>query len=494
MLRQLRRVGPFWALSVVAVMSTLTYFALSSIAGSGDGRGSSVARVAATPSPPANTGRTVGGMKVVGGKLSSRDGIKAPSKTMRAADRKPAAPSPARRSTLARTVGQLVITPVAGRVASAELLTRVRAGQVGGVILFGENIATPDQVRQLVDALQGAARAGGLPGLLVMTDQEGGTVKRFASAPPAMSAQAMAASHASLAQGAATGAALAERGVNVDLAPVADVPASSANFLGGRAFGRSPARVSQSACEFSSGLHHNGVASVLKHFPGLGKAAGNTDSQVIRIPAGARELTGDLQPYRQCANRPRTMVMLSNAAYSGLTGALPAVVSSHAYGLLRTEVGFTGPTISDSLNAAAVASIPNLAVEAAAAGLDLQLWTSEGGARQAYDALLRAARSGALPTARVRGAADRVHHLKQDLGLALARIRHHAVEPRHGRPHMSTVEQPQPPPSTARPAPALTCDTDNHLVRGADPAAAGRRATASFAPTSSTRARSCSRP
>ena len=112
------------------------------------------------------------------------------------------------------------------------------------------------------------------------------------------------------------------------------------------------------------------------------------------------------------------MVMLSNAAYSGLTGALPAVVSSHAYGLLRTKVGFTGPTISDSLNAAAVASIPNLAVEAAAAGLDLQLWTSEGSARQAYDALLRAARSGALPAARVRGAADRVHYLKQDLGLA----------------------------------------------------------------------------
>ena len=80
-----------------------------------------------------------------------------------------------------------------------------------------------------------------------MTDQEGGTVKRFASAPPAMSAQAMAASRASLAQGAATGAALAQRGVNVDLAPVADVPASSTNFLGGRAFGRSPARVSQSA-------------------------------------------------------------------------------------------------------------------------------------------------------------------------------------------------------------------------------------------------------
>jgi hypothetical protein len=72
----------------------------------------------------------------------------------------------------------------------------------------------------------------------------------------------------------------------------------------------------------------------------------------------------------------------------------------------------------DSLHAAAVASIPNLAVKAAAAGLDLQLWTSVGGARQAYDALLRAARSGVLPAARVRGAADRVHELTQDLGLA----------------------------------------------------------------------------
>ena len=171
-----------------------------------------------------------------------------------------------------------------------------------------------------------------------MTDQEGGDVKRFLSAPPASSAAAMGAAGAATAlqQGRLTGSALVRRGVNVDLAPVADVPMVAHSFLGTRAFGTTPQRVAQTSCQFAAGLHQGGVASALKHFPGLGRAVGNTDNQVVHIQAGAAAIAADLVPYRRCANAPANLVMVSNAAYSSITGAAPAVVAPEAYRLLRT--------------------------------------------------------------------------------------------------------------------------------------------------------------
>jgi beta-N-acetylhexosaminidase len=324
---------------------------------------------------------------------------------------------PARTSSPSRSIGQLIISPLTGTTADARLLSRIRAGRVGGIILFAENIRTSAQVGALTRSLQRAARAGGQPGLLIMTDQEGGIVKRLASLPPNASAAQMGASGTAAAQGDATGRALARLGINVDLAPVADVPVASASFLGSRAFGRSATVVSRAACRFSAGLHRARVASSLKHFPGLGRASGNTDTEVVRIDAGQRELRSDLRPYRRCANERRTMVMVSNAAYSGLTGRLPAVISPNTYRLLRSELRFAGVAISDSLNATAVRTVPDLAAKAAAAGLDLQLWTSVAGAAHAYRRLRAAARSGELSRSRLLGATTRVHELKRAMDL-----------------------------------------------------------------------------
>src|SRR5262245_10448697 len=144
---------------------------------------------------------------------------------------------------VAKLVGQSILTGVDGRTPSASLLARVRAGEVGGVILFAGNIGTNAQLARLIAELQGAAEAGGNPALLVAIDQEGGSVKRLPQGPPDRSAAAMGRDGTAAdarAQGRATGDYLRGRGIDVDLAPVLDTPATGASFLGSRAFSRDP--------------------------------------------------------------------------------------------------------------------------------------------------------------------------------------------------------------------------------------------------------------
>ena len=434
---QLKRIGPVEAVMIVLLAAGVTFGVLSLAAGGDKGPAPEVraatARSATTAKPASGQVASVvvdaktGKVRVAGALKPAKASKKPEAQSAGAAQPAPAAaPSPAPSASTASkpspasAVGQMIVSPVAGLTADAPLLARVKAGHVGGIILFGPNISTITQVKALIDQLQDAAAAGGRPKLLIMTDQEGGDVKRFLSAPPASSAAAMGAAGpaTALQQGRLTGSALAQRGVNVDLAPVADVPTVDRSFLGTRAFGTTPQRVAQTACQFAAGLRQGGVAGTLKHFPGLGRAVGNTDNQVVRIQADTAAIAADLVPYRRCANAARSLVMVSNAAYSSITGATPAVVAPEAYRLLRAEVGYHGVAISDSLDARALAGVPNLAVAAAGAGLDLQLWTSVPRAQAAYGQLLRAVKDGRLPVARVREAARRIHSLKQELGLA----------------------------------------------------------------------------
>jgi beta-N-acetylhexosaminidase len=92
---------------------------------------------------------------------------------------------------LARLAGQTIMTGIAGPTPSPSLLDRIRAGDVGGVILYAPNIAGPDQLVHLLARLQSAAAAGGNPPLLVAVDQEGGAVKRLPAGPPDLSPAAM---------------------------------------------------------------------------------------------------------------------------------------------------------------------------------------------------------------------------------------------------------------------------------------------------------------
>jgi beta-N-acetylhexosaminidase len=328
--------------------------------------------------------------------------------------------------TLAELVGQRVIVRMDGTRPSSSLLARVRRGEVGGIVLFGSvNVTTKPALRSAVRALKAAARDGGQPPLLVMADQEGGSIRTIPWAPPAESARAMgsAGTAASIRErGAATGQALLASGVNVDLAPVADVAAGRSGFMyrAGRTFSRSSAVVTRLSVAFAKGLRSAGVIPVMKHFPGIGRVRLNTDRSPQAVTAGRTAMEADLRPFRAAVAAGMPVVMLSNATYIAWDSKHAAGWSrAIAVDLLRTQLGFRGVSITDSLNGTAHSrgtTARALAWKAMRAGVDMVMFTSrESTTDSAFDYLVARAKAGAIPADELRAAYDRVVALKRTL-------------------------------------------------------------------------------
>jgi beta-N-acetylhexosaminidase len=327
------------------------------------------------------------------------------------------------RLSLAKQVGQLIIATYQGQAPPASLLSAIRLGHVGAVILMGDNTTGGIQVTKLATAqMQTAARKGGNAGLLIMTDQEGGAVKRL-SGPPDSAAIGMANPTTAYAQGRATGQLLRSAGVNVDLAPVADVIRVH-GFIQQerRSFGASPTVVSNAACKFAAGLAGVGVAYTLKHFPGLGDAVATTDLRSVSVTESASNLYEDDAAYRRCGHGPLALVMISSASYPHMTGSLPAVLDPKIYSQVLPRDGVTALPISDDFESGAIRAVSTQgpAKTAINAGLDMVMYADyESVALNAYTTLLADAHDGALSQIRVQAASYRVLQLKNDLGLGV---------------------------------------------------------------------------
>ncbi|HKO34338.1 MAG TPA: glycoside hydrolase family 3 N-terminal domain-containing protein [Candidatus Limnocylindria bacterium] len=319
---------------------------------------------------------------------------------------------------LRQLVGQKLVVAMHGTSPSTDLLGRIRRGEVGGVILFGANVASAPQLVSLTRRLQQAAATGGRPPLLIATDQEGGGVKRLSWAPPTLSPPQMGALNSTTiaaSQGKATGRVLACAGINNNLAPVADVPSSTASFMyqEGRTFSFDSSVTASLSNAFATGLLARGILPAMKHFPGLGFATRNTDANVVTIRASKAALKPGLRPYRTAIDRNVPLIMLSNATYSAYDPHRAAGWSQAiSVGLLRQTLGFTGISITDSLTGTAVArglSAATLAIRAAQAGTDMVLVSgTESTTRATYAALLAAARDGRIARGRLAASYDRI--------------------------------------------------------------------------------------
>jgi beta-N-acetylhexosaminidase len=404
------RVGPHLALASLLAVAALAAAVLP-------GASPAVSAAAA----PGSTSAGSGAIALSRSHPAAAAGSTAAADSMTAADSTAAA-----KASVAQLIGQKLVVRMEGSTPSAGLLERIRLGEIGGVILFGSNITTAPALQALVQTLRDAATAGGQPRLLVAVDQEGGSIRRIPWAPPTLSPPQMGQTGlASVAesQGTMTGQALAQLGIDVDFAPVADVPASTSSFLyrQGRTWSFSARTTSILANAFATGLGTGGVVTTMKHFPGLGYATLDTDSHAVTISQAVSTLDPGLKPYRRAIRRAVPMIMLSNAVY-------PAWDAHHAAGwsypistgLLRTELGFTGVTITDSLTGTAAArgvTQASLARKAARAGTDMLLVTgSEVSTQATYDSLVSAAERGTLPLDRLRASYARILALKAGLG------------------------------------------------------------------------------
>ncbi len=274
------------------------------------------------------------------------------------------------------------ITGVAGAALTVEERQFLKESQPWGLIVFKRNVGDPAALRRLIDEVRDALgwRAP------VLVDQEGGRVQRLGpphwpSYPPGAAYGALYDRDRALGlAGAKLGARLiaadlAAIGIDVDCAPIADVPVAGADpVVGDRAYGTEAGKVSAISGAFAAGLLESGVLPVLKHIPGHGRATADSHEKLPVVTAGRADLEGsDFAAFRPLAGLP--IGMTAHVVFTAIDPVAPATCSATIVrDVIRDSIGFKGLLMSDDISMGALAgSLGERTRAAIAAGCDLVL-------------------------------------------------------------------------------------------------------------------------
>ncbi len=328
--------------------------------------------------------------------------------------------------TLDQQVGQLFMVGTTADAPDPAAVAAVTGRHVGSVFLRGRSQASATAVAGVVaqfTALVGPATTAGTR-MWVATDQEGGEVQVLQG--PGFSAIPYGIRQADLpvdqltAQATTWGGELAAGGVDMNLAPVADIVTSQATRFDnppigafGRQYGYDAPTVAAKAGAFAAGMRAAGILPTFKHFPGLGHVTADTDTNADVIDTTVVRGGPDITVYDDLLAAGPAVVMVSSARYQNLDASAPALFSSVVVGeILRGDVGFEGVVMTDDISgAAAVAAIApaDRATRAIEAGVDLLLLSADASVLPAmYDAVLARAQTDPAFAQKVEDAAARV--------------------------------------------------------------------------------------
>ncbi|GAB3566216.1 glycoside hydrolase family 3 N-terminal domain-containing protein [Spelaeicoccus albus] len=335
------------------------------------------------------------------------------------------------RLTPSQQAGQRVIFSYPGLTPPERLLKKIRAGEVGGVIFFGENISSLTQIAEVVRELKKAhAKSDVRAPLILTTDQEGGVVRRLPGAPE-KSEKEVGESADPLAEAAKAGTGAGENlagvGMNLNLAPVLDVFRTPGNFddQWGRSYSSDPAVAGKLGAAFVRAQQGVGVAATAKHFPGLGAATReqNTDLKVVTLDQPLSEIRDvDESAFAPSIAAGVDLVMTSWAVYPALDAKYPAGLSQRiVQGELRDRLHFRGVTMTDAIEAGALKPFGSYAqrgVLAAQAGMDLLLCSARDVSQgeNTVAAVTKAYESHRLNPGHFKNALRRVIRLRGSLG------------------------------------------------------------------------------
>ena len=326
-------------------------------------------------------------------------------------------------------VGQFFFIGLPGPEVDAETRELIEEIKPGGIILFGRNIESPEQVRKLMDDARELVPTPPLCGI----DQEGGLVDRLREIfPPMPSARAIR-QHGDLAGvrtlGRVTGELLRMLGLNINFAPVMSIITQErsllTNGLYSRSFGASPGEVLGYTTVYMRGLQGTGCLGCLKHFPGIGAGAVDSHIEMPLVPLTRADLLAqDLAPYIELFQRADDrvrVVMVSHGGFPnidikrGTTSGLlePASISPGIVTkLLREELGYKHLVVTDDLEMGAIAKhceIEVAAEKAFSAGEDMLLiCATPETIRRGYKALLEAAREKRITERRMQASLRRI--------------------------------------------------------------------------------------
>ncbi len=335
-----------------------------------------------------------------------------------------------RNMTLEEKIGQLFILQIRyngdgspRRKVDEELSRFLQDFKPGGIILFRENIGNNKQVKSLISDLQSLSD---IP-LFISVDEEGGFVSRLGKVPevdvtllpPALSIGDKNNPELAYNTGLVLGRELRALGVNMDMAPVADVNTNPDNpVIGNRAYSSNPITAGKMVVEVIRGFHKYDIASVIKHFPGHGDTSFDTHVGTVVLPFSRDRLDAvEFIPFELGIKAGTDAIMTAHIVMSGISSLpLPATLNPEIItDIIRKEFGFDGLVISDALEMGAIRenyTPEESAVAGIKAGLDILLMPENQ--ISAFKALIDAVQRGEISEKRIEESVYRILRTKYE--------------------------------------------------------------------------------
>ena len=328
----------------------------------------------------------------------------------------PATPAPEQTlldtMTLEEKVGQILFV----RYPDEGELESLMAVNPGGVLMFARDFdgLTRDEVIAKTANLQSMSD---IP-LIIGADEEGGTVVRISSNPnlapekykSPQDIYAEGGMEAVVENAREKSELLLSLGVNMNLAPVADVSTNPDTYIYKRSFGKGYDETAEFISETVTAMRESGIYCVLKHFPGYGEVTGDSHKGEVRNSKSADEIRAtDFVPFKAGIDAGASCVLVSHNIVEGLDSENPASLSKDVHEILRNELGFDGVIMTDDIDMGAVNGMENVYIKAVNAGNDLLIVTDY---KEAYSEILEGVRSGEISMETLNAAAEHVLRMK----------------------------------------------------------------------------------
>ena len=324
-----------------------------------------------------------------------------------------------KRGEVVEQLGQLIMTGIEGPVLKERERDFIKNCGIGGILLFSRNFHHPKGLAELVTSIQELRRE--YP-LFIAVDQEGGRVIRFKeyfSQFPSMRAIARLNSlELCFRSFEIMAKELKVCGININLSPVCDLVEENLDtVIGDRSFGETPLSVSQFVASAVKGMKSRGILGCAKHFPGHGSVLEDSHKELPIVKKGLDSLIReDLLPFRAAVDTRVSLIMMAHLLIPSLDDKFPTSLSSNAYALLRSELKFEGPIITDDMQMGAVTQsfgVGEAALKAVTAGADIIEYRDMDKAREAYFFLKDALESRQVDEGLLREKIQRILDIKK---------------------------------------------------------------------------------
>ena len=298
--------------------------------------------------------------------------------------------------TLEEKVGQILFV----RCPEAEYVDDLMSKKPGGILMFGRDFEglTKDEVISKIESFQ---KKSDIP-LIIGADEEGGTVVRVSSNPNLAPEKYKSPQdiyneggmEAVVANAKEKSQLLLNLGVNMNLAPVADVSENPDTYIYDRSFGKGYEETADFIFKTVTAMNEEGIWSVLKHFPGYGEVTGDSHEGTVYNEKSAEEIRNtDLVPFKAGIDAGASCVLVSHNTVNSLDSENPASLSPAIHDILRNELGFDGVIMTDDIAMGAVSDMDNVYTKAVLAGNDLLITTDY---ETGYNQILEAVKNGEI--------------------------------------------------------------------------------------------------